>query len=203
MLNKKGFSIILSAPSGVGKTTLVKELKKIQPNLVFSVSATTREKRKTEVDGIDYYFKTKEEFQYLIKNNELLEFTEKYNNYYGTLKSTVEQAESLGKIILFDVEYLGAMNLKSKLKNSITIFILPPSINELKNRLTSRLTESKASLDLRLSKAKEDCQTALEYDYVILNNDFQTALTDFHSIITSNTLKNNSYLNLKDFLKNL
>jgi guanylate kinase len=203
MLNKKGFSIILSAPSGVGKTTLVKELKKIQPNLVFSVSATTREKRKTEVDGIDYYFKTKEEFHRLIKNNELLEFTEKYNNYYGTLKSTVEQAESLGKIILFDVEYLGAMNLKSKLKNSITIFILPPSINELKNRLTSRLTESKASLDLRLSKAKEDCQTALEYDYVILNNDFQTALTDFHSIITSNTLKNNSYLNLKDFLKNL
>jgi guanylate kinase len=144
MLNKKGFSIILSAPSGVGKTTLVKELKKLQPNLVFSVSATTREKRKTEVDGIDYYFKTKEEFQFLIKNNELLEFTEKYNNYYGTLKSTVEQAELSGKIILFDVEYLGAMNLKSKLKNSITIFILPPSINELKNRLTSRLTESKS-----------------------------------------------------------
>ena len=203
MLNKKGFSIILSAPSCVWKTTLVKELKKLQPNLVFSVSATTREKRKTEVDGIDYYFKTKEEFQFLIKNNELLEFTEKYNNYYGTLKSTVEQAELSGKIILFDVEYLGAMNLKSKLKNSITIFILPPSINELKNRLTSRLTESKSSLNLRLSKAKEDCQTALEYDYVILNNDFQTALTDFNSIITSNTLKNNSYLNLKDFLKNL
>lgn len=203
MLNKKGFSIILSAPSGVGKTTLVKELKKIHPNLVFSVSATTREKRESEIEGVDYYFKTKKEFESLIKNNELLEFTEKYNNYYGTLKSKVELAQLEGKIILFDVEYLGAMNLKSKLTNSITIFILPPSIDELKNRLTSRLTESKTTLELRLSKAKEDCQKALEYDYIILNNDFQTALNDFNSIINSNTLKNNSYLNLNDFLKNL
>ncbi|MBA3647553.1 MAG: guanylate kinase [Chitinophagales bacterium] len=180
-----GKLIIITAPSGAGKTTIAKHLLAEYPLLEFSVSATTRPKRIDETEGRDYYFMTREEFREKIKNGDFIEWEEVYNNtFYGTLKSEVETIWISGKVVLFDVDVKGAINLKKKFgTNSLTIFIKPPDINILKKRLEGRATESKEKIHERINKALYEMEYAAYFDKIILNNGLSEALQKAAAIV--------------------
>jgi guanylate kinase len=163
--------IVVSAPSGSGKTTIAREIMKHFNFIKFSVSATTRPKRDGEVDGKDYFFLTKEEFEEKIKKGELLEWEKIYGNYYGTLKSVVEKALSNGDIMLFDVDVNGAISIKKKFPDvSILIFIRPPNINVLKERLMKRGTEDEKQIEKRLDRVHMELEKAKYFDYILVND---------------------------------
>ncbi len=185
-----GKLIILSAPSGSGKTTIVKSLLAKNFNLEFSISATTRSIRGTEKHGIDYYFLSPDKFREKISANELLEWEEVYTNkYYGTLKSEVERITSKGKNVVFDVDVIGGLNIKKMFpNNSIAIFIQPPSIEVLKSRLIARGIDAPEVITQRLNKAEEELTYAPKFDHIVVNNDLQTAINETEKL-------------LKDFLK--
>ena len=180
-----GKLIIFSAPSGSGKTTIVKNLLKKNFNMEFSISATTRAPRGTEKHGIDYYFLSPYEFRNKIKSNELLEWEEVYTDkYYGTLKSEVERITLKGNNIVFDVDVVGGINIKKMYGNkAIAIFIKPPSIQELKNRLVGRGTDSEEVILQRLNKAQEEIGYAKYFDYVVTNSDLNTAIKDTEQLL--------------------
>ncbi len=190
--NKKGKLIIFSAPSGSGKTTLVHHLLK-QPelNLAFSVSAASRSKRPGEENGKDYYFISPEDFKQKIKNNEFIEWEEVYtNNFYGTLKSEVERLRNEGKNIIFDIDVKGGMNIKNQYPNdSLAVFVMPPSVEELINRLKKRQTETPEKIKMRINKAEEELHYAPEFDVIILNDDLEKAKKKAYEVV-SDYLKN-------------
>jgi len=169
-----GKLIVISAPSGAGKTSIVRFLLGKTDALSFSVSACSRARRDNETDGIDYHFLTIDEFQKEIKEDSFLEWEEVYKNqYYGTLKSEVERIWREGKTVIFDVDVVGGLNIKKQYpENCLSIFIMPPSITVLEERLQNRGSESAASLQKRLAKAKEEIEKRKEFDQVILNDDF-------------------------------
>jgi guanylate kinase len=173
----KGRLIIFSAPSGAGKTTIVHWLMKQVPNLAFSISATSRKKRKDESDGKDYYFLSVDEFKKKIRNNEFVEWEEVYENqYYGTLISEVERLRNEGKNVVFDVDVKGGMNIKRLYgDNAISIFIMPPSIEELEMRLRKRNTDDEESIRKRVKKAGYELQYSRHFDVVIVNDDLEKA----------------------------
>ena len=176
MSMSSGKAIIFTAPSGSGKTTIVKHLLAKNPNLAFSISASTRDKRgRTEENGKDYYFLSKEEFKAKIDAEEFIEWEEVYTgNYYGTLKSEVERLWALGKTVLFDVEVKGAMNLKKYFgDNALAIFVKVPSLEELKKRLTGRGTESSESLSQRLYRAEFELTFENKFDVTLLNENLE------------------------------
>ncbi len=177
---KRGKLIIFSAPSGAGKTTIVKRLMEENPQLAFSVTATTRKKREHEVDGKDYYFISPGEFKKKIENGEFLEWEEVYKGqYYGTLKQEVERLLSEGKHVVFDVDVKGALNLKKIFgKDALAIFVMPPSLEELKRRLENRKTETEETLKKRISKAEYELTFAPEFDVIILNDDLEKAVAE-------------------------
>jgi len=191
--NKKGKLIIFSAPSGSGKTTLVHHLLK-QPelNLAFSVSAASREKRPGEENGKDYYFISPEDFKQKIKNNEFIEWEEVYtNNFYGTLKSEVERLRNEGKNIIFDIDVKGGINIKNQYpEESLAVFVMPPSVEELIKRLKNRKTETPEKIKMRINKAEEELNYAPEFDVVILNDDLEKAKKKAYDVV-SNYLKIN------------
>lgn len=178
--------IIFSAPSGSGKTTIVRELLK-QPdlNLSFSISTTSREPRGKEKDGVDYYFISVEEFKKRIENNEFLEWEEVYtNNFYGTYKSEIERLNTLGKNILFDIDVFGGINVKKLFGNqALSIFIQPPSIDELRRRLENRQTDSAEKIMMRLAKAQKEMEQAIHFDQIIINDNLQTAIKQTEKVI--------------------
>lgn len=178
--------IIFSAPSGSGKTTIVRELLK-QPdlNLSFSISTTSREPRGKEKDGVDYYFISVEEFKKHIENNEFLEWEEVYtNNFYGTYKSEIERLNTLGKNILFDIDVFGGINVKKLFGNqALSIFIQPPSIDELRRRLENRQTDSAEKIMMRLAKAQKEMEQAIHFDQIIINDNLQTAIKQTEKVI--------------------
>ncbi len=180
-----GKLIIFSAPSGSGKTTIVKSLLAKNFNLEFSISATTRSIRGTEKHGIDYYFLSPDEFREKISANELLEWEEVYTNkYYGTLKSEVERITSKGKNVVFDVDVIGGLNIKKMFpNNSIAIFIQPPSIEVLKSRLIARGIDAPEVIKQRLNKAEEELTYAPKFDYIVVNNDLQTAINETEKLL--------------------
>lgn len=182
-----GKLVIISAPSGAGKTTIVKHLLKCGLNLEFSVSATTRPKRIDETDGIDYYFISINDFKKRIENGDFIEWEEVYkNHFYGTLKSEFERIWAKGKHILFDVDAKGGINLKNMYgTNSIALFIMPPSIEELKNRLVKRGTDKQAKIMMRVQKASEEIKFAGEYDYIVINQNLDRATSEVFDIISS------------------
>lgn len=182
-----GKLIIVSAPSGSGKTTIVNHLVKQDLNLAFSVSATNRQPRKGEVDKINYLFLTEREFKKRINNNEFLEWEEVYKGiYYGTLKSEVDKIRESGKNIIFDVDVIGGLNIKKLYgKEALAIFVKPPSINVLKERLEKRSTESSDKIEMRLKKAEQELLFAEKFDAVIINDDLQIALQEAESLISS------------------
>ncbi len=182
----KGKLIVFSAPSGSGKTTIVRHLlKQKELNLEFSISATSRKKRGDEVDGKDYYFLSSKEFKTKIKNDEFLEWEEVYrDNFYGTLKTEVERIWKTGKHVIFDIDVSGGLRIKRKFpKETLAIFVQPPSIDELKIRLKKRKTESDNKINMRIAKASAELATAPLFDTIIINKDLDKALNDAHVLV--------------------
>ena len=177
--------IVISAPSGAGKTSIVHYLLKEIPNLSFSVSACSREKRTKEVDGKDYYFLSVDGFKKKNKENAFLEWEEVYKNqYYGTLKSEVKRIWNDGKTVIFDIDVIGGLNIKKQYsKECFSIFIMPPSVDVLRERLSSRGSESEEMLEKRLNKTEEEIQKNQEFDSVILNDDFEIACKEAKRLI--------------------
>ena len=191
---KNGKLIVFSAPSGSGKTTIVKHLLDVEKlNLAFSISATSREKRGEEVDGKDYYFLSLKDFKSKIKNDEFLEWEEVYrDNFYGTLKSEVERIWKAGKHVIFDIDVSGGLRIKRKFpEQTLAIFVKPPSIDELKIRLKKRKTESEDKINMRVAKASAELATAPLFDSIIENNDLNVALNEAEELVF-NFLNSNS-----------
>ena len=186
MENKTGKCIIFSAPSGAGKTTIVHRLLDEINTLEFSVSACSRESRHNEKNGVDYYFLGVEEFQKKIKENAFVEWEEVYpDNYYGTLKSEIERIWSHNKVVIFDVDVVGGLNLKHFFgSKALAVFVKPPSMKILEERLRSRKTETEEKIHMRISKAKFEMDRANEFDYLLVNNDLDIAVTEIKERIT-------------------
>jgi guanylate kinase len=184
----RGKLIVISAPSGCGKTTIAKAILRRYPEMLFSVSATTRSKRPGEIDGKDYFFLTKGEFQDLIKREELVEWEEIYGNYYGTLKSEVDRALARGMVMLFDVDVKGALSIKRKYANdAVLIFIKPPSLEALQKRLLDRKTEDEATVLRRLQRVPMELEKGKEFDYQVVNDDLAAAIREVEEIVQRHT----------------
>lgn len=182
----KGKLIIFSAPSGAGKTTIVKHLLQKNLNLEFSVSATSREPRVNEINGKDYYFLSNDEFQQKVKNDEFLEWEEVYKGIcYGTLKSEVERICDNSKNVIFDVDVFGGLNIKKFYGDeALAIFVQPPSVEELRNRLISRSTETEEKIQMRIAKAEYELSFAGQFDVIIINNDLMLACREAENLIS-------------------
>ena len=184
-MQQSGILLVLSGPSGAGKGTICQELLRQIPNLQYSVSATTRKPRLGETNGINYWFKEKDEFEEMIKNDLLLEYAEVYGNYYGTPKEQVLKVLKSGKNVVLEIDPQGAMQVKAKFPEGVFIYILPPSLDELAARITKRGTDSKDSIKKRLAAATEEIQYALKYDYVVVNDKVETAVDSIATIISA------------------
>lgn len=182
-MSNKGTAFVLSAPSGTGKTTLSRALLKLMPDMVYSISATTRPKREGEVDGEDYYFYDEQDFIEKDKAGEFLESANVYGNWYGTPKSRVEESLNKGKDLLLEVDVQGAASIKEKGLEAVYIFLIPPSLKELKERLQNRKTEDERTLQKRLDKAKDEMEHYSLYNYVVINDQLEDALQRIKSIV--------------------
>ncbi len=185
----RGILFVVSAPAGCGKDTILEKALSKDINLCYSVSATTRKIRPGETDGISYFFKTREQFEQMIDEGRLLEHTEYCGNYYGTPKEAVEETLSCGKNVVLKIEIEGAENVKRLIPDSVLIFILPPSMEELNRRLHKRGTEDEETIAKRLKQAETELASAEKYDYVIVNGDLDKAVSDFVSIVRSEGFK--------------
>lgn len=186
MKNFEGKLFVFSAPSGSGKTTIVRHLLKQEPfNLEFSISATSREARGEEVHGKDYYFISLKEFKENIKSDAFLEWEEVYrDNFYGTLKTEVERIWSEGKHVIFDIDVAGGLRIKKKFpEQTLAVFVKPPSIDELKIRLKKRKTESEEKINMRIAKASVELATAPQFDKIIKNYDLDVALKEAENLV--------------------
>lgn len=182
-----GKLVIISAPSGAGKTTIVKYLLENPLKLSFSISATTRKRRTNETNGEDYFFLSAEEFQKKIDNNEFVEWEEVYKGlFYGTLKSELERIWAIGHNVIFDVDVKGGINLKNKFgTNAIAIFIMPPSVEELETRLLKRGTDTAEKIKMRIEKANDELKHVDEFDKIIINHHLDTAKEEALKIVSS------------------
>ncbi len=180
---------IISGPSGVGKSTVIKELLKKVENLAYSISHTTRKPREGEKDGVDYYFVSREKFQKMIEDGEFIEWAKVYSDYYGTSFRSVEEKLKEGKDVILDLDIQGSLNIKKRFDNSILIFLLPPSVSELKKRLMKRGTEDQKELEERLSKAIEEIKMARYYDFIVINDRIEKAVKEVEAIIIAERCK--------------
>jgi guanylate kinase len=187
---RRGLMFVLSSPSGAGKTTLTRLLVQKEENIDLSISVTTRPRRPSEVDGVHYHFLTREEFEKMRDAGELLEWAEVHGNYYGTPAKPVEKALAKGKDVLFDIDYQGTRQLYKKAASDVvSIFVLPPSITEMKKRIRRRASEDDAAIRKRLETAKQELKRWGEYDYVVINDDLDAAFADIHAILSAERMK--------------
>lgn len=205
MTNRRGLLIILSSPSGAGKSTLSRRVLEDDPDVTFSVSATTRAPRGGEVDGQDYYFKSHTEFQELVDNEGMLEHAEVFGNYYGSPSAPVEAAINAGKDVLFDVDWQGGQQIRnSALKDAVvSIFILPPSIAALESRLKSRAQDSDEVVASRMAQSRSEISHWAEYDYVLINDDLERAENELRAILTAERLRRDRNPALVPFVQSL
>ncbi|AOZ94575.1 guanylate kinase [Paenibacillus crassostreae] len=185
----KGLLIVLSGPSGVGKGTVCNALRGKMDNLVYSVSATTRNPRVGEEDGVNYFFKSRDQFTDMIEHDQLLEYAEYVGNYYGTPRDFVEQTLLSGKDIILEIEVQGALKVKEKFPEGIFIFLLPPSLDELEGRIRGRGTESQATIEHRLSVAVDEIGLMEHYDYAVVNDQIDQACKRIESIVIAEHCK--------------
>lgn len=197
----KGLLIVVSGPSGCGKGTILAEVLK-KDNFFYSVSATTRKARPGEIDGINYHFISKDKFEELIKSNGMLEYACYCDNYYGTPKDKVEEMLDAGKDVILEIEVIGAMKIKQQCPDALFIFILPPSLKELKKRLTDRGTESADIVDQRINQAEREIKEAYQYDYAIVNDKLDYAVDDLVSVIKAEKMKKNKKNKIDEVLNN-
>lgn len=186
---RKGKTFIISGPSGVGKSTVLHELFRDRDDLYFSISATTREPREGEVDGVHYHFISIPRFQELIEAEALLEYAEYVGNFYGTPKKYVDRAMNEGKDVILDIEVQGALQVKAKRPETVRIFIAPPSWEELERRLVCRGTDSPEKVQKRLLRAKTELQTADVYDYFVINDSVENAVREINAIMLAEHCK--------------
>ncbi len=194
----KGGVFVVAGPSGSGKDTLFKELFKRKPEIKFSISSITRPMRVGEVEGEKYNFITREKFLSMLENDELLEYNEYIGNFYGTPKAPVIAAIEKGEDILIEVDVNGAKEICEKLPEAVTVFIMPPSYAELKRRLSGRGTETQELIDKRMKEALNEIARATEFDYIVVNDDIQTAVDDIIEVISSSRLSFKRQKNLID-----
>ncbi|MEE1392566.1 MAG: guanylate kinase [Negativibacillus sp.] len=196
-MNKKGQLIVVSGPSGVGKGTVLKEYLNSRDGIAYSVSATTRQPRPGEENGIHYYFLSREEFERTAAEGGMLEYASYNGNYYGTPKAPVEQQRNQGNDVVLEIEVQGALQVKKSCPDALLIFVAPPSFEELKNRLTGRQTEDAKTVENRLNIARQELMCAGEYDYIIVNDTVEQAVQRLGQIISANRYNKN---NMKEFL---
>ena len=202
--NRHGLCLVLSSPSGAGKTTISRKVLESDDDLVMSISCTTRAPRPGEVDGKDYYFVTKDKFREMENNNEFLEHAEVFGNFYGTPKSFVDGQLAQGKDVIFDIDWQGTQQLRDKMPDKlVSIFVLPPSMAELENRLRTRAQDDDEVVRKRMKKASREISHWDEYDYVIINRNLDQALDDSKRIIQAERLKRIRYPRLKNFVDDL
>lgn len=203
-IKKEGVLLVISSPSGTGKTTICKKLLEYDKNIHLSVSVTTRKKRKNEVEGIDYYFRSKKDFLNLKSQNSFIENALVFENYYGTLKSEVLEQLENGIDVLIDIDWQGTRQITQAMKgNLIKIFLLPPSIDELKKRLSKRNSDSIKEINFRMSKALKEIKHFDEYDYVLVNDNLDNTFQKIVKIIEVERLKLRKQLYIFDFVKKL
>lgn len=188
--NRKGILIVLSGFSGSGKGTIMKELMKKHSDVyALSISATTRAPRVGETDGIEYFFKTKEQFEEMIKNEELIEYAQYVEHYYGTPKAYVTEQLEAGKDVILEIEIQGALKVKEKFPDTLLLFVMPPSAGELKERLVGRGTEKMSVIESRLHRAVEEAEGIENYDYLVINDKLEECVEQVHSIIENEHVK--------------
>ena len=206
-LNHEPLLIVVSSPSGAGKTSVCRKILKNNYSIQISISATTRKPRKNEVDGVDYNFISRDDFQNKIKNNEFLEYAEVFDNFYGSLKEDVVKITELKKDVLFDIDWQGTQQLyQSKPSNLISIFILPPSKTEIENRLRKRKADSgddESIITKRMSKFKDEISHWVEYDYVVINKNLDACVEEISNIIQVERKKRYRQTDLVDTVRDL
>jgi len=183
----KGKLIVISAPSGSGKTTIAKAVMAKYPTIEFSISATTRAMRQGESEGVDYFFLKREEFEARIQRGMLVEWEEIYGNLYGTLKSEVDRALSQGRVMLFDIDVKGGLSIKRHYPEALLIFIRPPSFEILKDRLTKRNTEDPAAMERRLARVPMELELGMQFDHQVVNDELNKATTEVEALIRNHT----------------
>ncbi len=189
MKDESGILFILSGPSGVGKGTVRKKLFEEKTDLQYSISMTTREMRPGETDGVDYFYRSRERFENMIAENQLLEHAKYVNNYYGTPRAYVEETLAKGKDVFLEIEVQGALQVKNNFPQGVFIFLFPPSLDELKNRIEGRGTESEELVINRLKEARNEIEMMHAYDYVVVNDDVNLAVEKIKAIIQSEHLR--------------
>jgi guanylate kinase len=203
--SRRGLLLILSSPSGAGKSTLARRLMEWDPSLRFSVSATTRAARLGEVDGREYYFKARADFEAMVAAGEMLEHAEVFGNFYGSPKGPVEAAMTEGRDTLFDIDWQGGQQIRNSSlgRDVVSVFVLPPSIAELERRLRGRAQDSDEVIAGRMAKSQSEISHWAEYDYVIVNNDIDMAFNDLLTILQAERMRRDRQPGMAEFVRGL
>lgn len=203
-IRRRGLMLVLSSPSGAGKSTIARNLLESDPGFELSVSVTTRPRRGSEIEGVHYHFRSIRDFEVLRDSDALLESAEVHGNFYATPREPAERAMAEGRDMLFDIDWQGAVQLKDKMRGDIvSIFILPPSMNELKSRLQRRAEDSAMTIDKRLKNARVEIEHWREYDYVVINDDLNGAFAEVRAIVAAERLRRDRRPGLFDFVSGL
>ncbi|THF58454.1 guanylate kinase [Ollibium composti] len=203
-IRRRGLMLVLSSPSGAGKSTIARNLIESDQGFELSVSVTTRPRRGSEIDGIHYHFRSRRDFEILRDNDELLEWAEVHGNFYATPREPAEKAMAEGRDMLFDIDWQGAKQLKEKMRGDIvSVFILPPSMAELKARLKRRAEDQEQVIETRLKNARTEIEHWTEYDFVVVNDDLDRAFAEVRSIVSAERLRRDRRPGLFDFVSGL
>ena len=204
MIERRGLMLVLSSPSGAGKTSLSRCLQKVEPDITLSVSATTRPRRPGEVEGKHYYFLSPQDFSAHINKSYFLEYAKVFGYYYGTPVTPVTDRLKNGQDVLFDIDWQGTQQLKDAARDDlVSVFILPPSTRDLEHRLTKRAQDSAEVVAARMAKASDEISHYREYDYIIVNQDIDVSVTSVKAILTAERLKRDRQVGLTNFVKRL